>query len=120
MNHPIFEPLIDILEHIKDVQTDMITLSEKSASIFFDHFEQQGLEFTDDVTKALQYQDIFSQQLSVIAHAVTTVADKLKLCQNPLDVHDHSLLENLRTELDTLLDDARHKKVAYMGDALVD
>lgn len=116
----VIEPVIDILNHIKGVQSDMITLSEKTSTTFYDVFEANNLPMSEEAVIAFQYQDIFSQQLGAVVHAVTKITEQLSLYTTTTKEEEilDEQLSTLRANLNTLLDEARAKKVAFMGDAL--
>ncbi|MEF3190970.1 MAG: hypothetical protein K6347_00265 [Campylobacterales bacterium] len=115
----VLEPIIDILEHIKGVQEDMITLSARANDAFYDLIESAGLAFDERATIAMQYQDIFSQQLGAIIHAINSITAQMKeyLDADTPELLD-SKLEELRRCLNDSLEEARHKKKAFMGKAL--
>jgi hypothetical protein len=119
-SNTVIEPVIDILNHIKGVQSDMITLSERASTTFYDLFEQNDIPMTTEVVVAFQYQDIFSQQLGAVVHAVTKITEQLS-CYMENTKEEEQLdqqLGELRANLNDLLDEARSRKVAFMGDAL--
>lgn len=115
----VIEPIVDILEHIKGVQEDMITLSVKANNAFFELIKGAGLDMDERATAAIQYQDIFSQQLSAVVEAINSVTAQMATLTT---MQDEALLERqvaeLRQMLDESLEEARRKKKAFMGGAM--
>ena len=79
----ILESVDELLTHIKEVQKDAIRLSGDSLLMISNFIEKKNLEIDDEVTTALQYQDIISQQLTAIVEAIDSV-------QSNIDRFNHS------------------------------
>ncbi len=114
----ILESVEELLTHIKDVQIDAIKLSSDSLLMISNYIEKNNLEVDDDVAKALQYQDIISQQLTAIIEAIDSV-------QSNIDRFNHShktdetlavdSIKKLQEKLATTINDAKDKKNRFSG-----
>ncbi|MCD4667143.1 MAG: hypothetical protein K8R44_00855, partial [Sulfurimonas sp.] len=66
----ILNSVDNLLEHIQDVQEDVISLSNDSLLKMSSYIEANNLEVDDDISTALQYQDIITQQLTATMEAI--------------------------------------------------
>lgn len=114
----IFDSLYELLEHIKQVEQDTISLSKEAQIRLSSFIESQNIELNDEVAEALQYQDIVSQQLSATIEAIEAVQENLQIFARTLEKGDTSEDESaskLQTKLSAVLEEARAKKEAFSG-----
>jgi len=114
----MFQTLNDLLEHIKQVELDTITLSQEAQLKISNFIEKNKLELDDEAAEALQYQDIVSQQLSATIEAIETVQKTLKVYAHNFSEDEKvadSSIAILRKKLDGVLNTAKAKKEAFSG-----
>jgi len=114
----MFQTLNDLLEHIKQVELDSISLSKEAQMKLANFMEKNGCVLDDEAAEAMQYQDIVSQQLSATIEAIDMV-------QKNLQIYAHNFAEDekiadsgiviLRKKLDDVLEKAKAKKDAFAG-----
>jgi len=114
----IFDSLNELLEHIKQVERDTITISHEAQLKLSSFMEKKGLELDDEVAEALQYQDIVSQQLSATIEAIELVQKNLQMFADTFKVDEKIADESvvmLREKLTGVLEEAKAKKDAFSG-----
>lgn len=114
----MFQTLNDLLEHIKQVELDSISLSKEAQMKLANFMEKNGCVLDDDAVEAMQYQDIVSQQLSATIEAIDMVQKNLQIYAHNF-VEDEKIADSsiaiLRKKLDDVLEKARAKKDAFSG-----
>lgn len=114
----IFDSLNELLEHIKQVERDTITISKEAQMKLSSFIERNGIAVDDEAAEALQYQDIVSQQLSATIEAIELVQKNLQMFARSFKedekIADDSVVK-LRKKMQTALEDARAKKDAFSG-----
>ncbi len=108
----------DLLEHIQEVEKDIVELSQNSTLVFGEFLEKNGIEPDENVTHALQRQDMISQQLSATIEVIDKAKSTLELFQESALNDDGSIgeaLEQLDVALGNALKDAKEKKEAFSG-----
>ena len=114
----IFDSLNKLLEHIKQVERDTISISKEAQMKLSSFMEKKNIELDDEAAEALQYQDIVSQQLSATIEAIELVQDNLQMFADTFKedekIADESAIK-LRAKLSTVLEDAKAKKEAFSG-----
>ena len=114
----IFDSLYELLEHIKEVEQDTINISKEAQMKLSTFIENKKIELDDDAAKALQYQDIVSQQLSATIEAIELVQKNLQMFSHNFKADEKiadDTIVKLRAKMDTVLDEARAKKEAFSG-----
>lgn len=114
----ILQSIEEMLSHIKNVQSDVITLSSESLLIVSKFIEKNSLAIDDDVAKALQYQDIISQQLSATIDAIESIEKYIRQFTHAYHSDETLAFENiqkLQSRLATALEEARDKKNRFSG-----
>lgn len=110
----------DLLTHIKDVQEDVISLSNESLMKMSGFIERNNLEIDDDITTSLQYQDIITQQLTATIEVIDSMKKSIELFSHAYK-SDESLAEQslvkLSEKLSVALEDAKDKKSRFSGKA---
>jgi hypothetical protein len=117
----ILSSIIDILNHIEEVQRDVAQLSERSAICFHGVVEENKINPNKETLDAFQYQDIITQQLDAVSEAISTI-------RNSITVYLHSIkedraalggsIEKLSAKLIQSLDTAKAKKEAFSGNSI--
>jgi len=114
----MFDPVDDLLSHIKDVQVDVIELSNESLMKMSAFMEKNGLEIDDDIATALQYQDIITQQLAATIEAIENMKKSLDIFSHAYK-SDEGLAQQsmikLKEKLRITLQDAKDKKNRFSG-----
>ena len=117
-NAQVFSIIVEVLRHIKTVQSDVKDLSFKSAASFSEALKNSNLEDNNDVLCALQYQDIISQQLSATMEAIDSIDKSISMWLHAFH-NDSAMLEDgllrLDEKLKISLEEAKHKKAAFTG-----
>jgi len=114
----IFDSLNDLLEHIKQVEQDTITISKEAQLKLSSFIEKNEIQIDDEAAEALQYQDIVSQQLSATIEAIELVQKNLQMFAHNFKedekIADDSVVK-LRGKMDAVLEQAKAKKDAFSG-----
>ena len=104
----------DLLEHIKEIQEDVIGLSNESLLKMSAYIEKNNLEVDDDILTALQYQDIITQQLSATIEAINSMRGSMNRFSHAYE-QDESLVQDsmskLQEKLNVTLQEAKDKKI---------
>lgn len=108
----------ELLSHIKEVQVDVIELSNESLMKMSAFMEKNKLEIDDDISTALQYQDIITQQLNATIEAINSMKKSIDIFSHAFksdeDLAQESVLK-LREKLRATLEDAKEKKSRFSG-----
>ncbi len=107
---PPLDTLDRLLEHVVEVESEMISLSAQAHRRISEWIGASGAEITDEVLEALQYQDILSQQLGATIEAIEGVRELLS--QNG---EDAEALAGIDAKLFGILETARSKHAAFSG-----
>ena len=108
----------ELLSHIKEVEEDTMKLSQESMMGISEFIEKNNLELDDNAAKALQYQDIISQQLSATIDAINSVQKSIHVFENAYESDEQIASESfqkLNNKLAKTLDVARSKREAFSG-----
>jgi predicted RNA-binding protein with EMAP domain len=108
----------ELLEHIKDVQVDVIELSNDSLMKMSAFMEKNSLEIDEDISIAFQYQDIITQQLNATIEAIDSMRNSIEIFSHAYQ-SDESLaaqsILKLQEKLNATLQDAKDKKSRFSG-----
>ena len=114
----ILESVDSLLEHIEDVQKDVTSLSNDSLMKMSTYIEKHQLEVDEDISTALQYQDIITQQLNATIEAIESMRISIKRFSHAFEV-DETLAQDsmtkLKEKLNTTLEEAKDKKNRFSG-----
>jgi len=114
----ILKSVDELLEHIKDVQTSVKSLSGDSLMNMSAFMEKNGLEVDDEIALAFQYQDIITQQLDASIEAIDSMRSSIEVFSHAFksdeDLANGSLLK-LQGKLNTALQEAKEKKERFAG-----
>ncbi|WP_324170919.1 hypothetical protein [Sulfurimonas sp.] len=108
----------DLLSHIKEVEQNTIEMSQESMLMISKFFEDNSIELDDNASKALQYQDIISQQLSATIEAIKSVQQSINIfknAQNSDEIIANESIKKLHSKLSKTLKTAKDKKEAFLG-----
>ena len=112
-----------LLQHIKEVQEDVIALSHDSLMKMNDFIEQNNLEVDENITTSLQYQDILTQQLNATVEAIDSMRNSIEVFSHT-DTNDENLVsqsvKKLEEKLDSTLQEAKDKKDRFSGKSVSD
>ncbi len=114
----MFSSMSHLLEHIQEIEKEIIELSEKSTMVFSELIEQNSIEIDEQITQALQRQDMISQQLNATVDAIEEAKRSMQKCQEGMQNDALSVereLEELDRALQNILANAKEKKEAYSG-----
>lgn len=108
----------ELLAHIKEVEEDVIQLSRDSMLMLGAFLEKKGVELDEESVKALQYQDIISQQLSATIEAIESVQQSIAVFENAYrsdeKIASDSLVK-LQNKLSRSISHAKDRKAAFSG-----
>ena len=114
----ILKSVDELLEHIKDVQSNIKELSSESLMKMSAYVEKNNLEVDDDIAAAFQYQDIITQQLDASIEAVNSMRSSIAIFSHALK-SDESLVSDsllkLQDKLNAALKEAKDKKERFSG-----
>ena len=117
----MLDSMDELLTHIKEVQLDVIELSNESLMKMSSFIERNSLEIDDDISTALQYQDIITQQLNASVEAIESMQKSIDVFSHAYK-NDESLVEEsvdkLKAKLEATLQDAKDKKSRFSGKSL--
>jgi len=119
----ILNSVDNLLEHIKDVQEDVISLSHDSLMKMSGFIEKNNLEVDDDVSTALQYQDIITQQLNATIEAIDSMRSSIEIFSHAYKSDENLVSESmkkLQEKLNATLQDAKEKKDRFSGKSSTD
>ncbi len=108
----------NLLEHIQEVEKDIVELSQNSTLLFSEFLEKNNIEPDEDVAHALQAQDMISQQLSATIEVIDKAKATLDILQKSVSEDKDSLdeaLDQLNKAINNALETAKEKKEAYSG-----
>ncbi len=114
----MFSSIHTLLEHIQEVEQEIVELSQSSTLIFSELIEKHSLELDEDVSQALQRQDMISQQLSATIDAIEEAKKSIEKSHNTMEddaIPLNSALEELDEALQKILLNAKEKKEAFSG-----
>ncbi|MEA2100148.1 MAG: hypothetical protein U9P72_08460 [Campylobacterota bacterium] len=114
----ILNSVDSLLEHIKNVQNDVVGLSNDSLLKMSSYIEKNKLEVDDDISTALQYQDIITQQLNATIEAIDSMRSSINRFTHAYE-QDESLVKDsmikLQDKLCLTLEEAKDKKNRFSG-----
>lgn len=117
----VLASIVDILKHIQEVQTDVQSLSERSALSFHNFLEQNNLTPDEKTLEGFQYQDIITQQLSAVSDAIVTIEANINVYLHAVRQDQNTLgesIDKLSSKLMKSLQTAKEKQEAFSGNAI--
>jgi len=114
----ILKSVDELLEHIKDVQSSVKSLSNDSLMNMSDYMQENKLEIDDKIATAFQYQDIITQQLDASLEAIDSMRQSIAVFSHAFksdeDLANGSLMK-LQEKLNSALKEAKEKKERFSG-----
>jgi maltodextrin utilization protein YvdJ len=108
----------NLLEHIKEVETDTIELSRKSQLQLTKFIESHKLPLDDETAEAMQYQDIISQQLTATIEAIQEVQESIRHFNHAFQ-EDEAIatksVDKMQNKLTAALEQAQQKRDRFAG-----
>lgn len=114
----ILNSVEELLSHIKDVQEDVISLSNESLLKMSGFMEKNNLEIDENIATALQYQDIITQQLNATIEAIDSMRKSIDRFSHAYESDENlatQSLDKLQAKLNATLQDAKDKKSRFSG-----
>jgi len=114
----MLDSIDELLMHIKEVQLDVIELSNESLMKMSSFMEKNGLEIDEDISTALQYQDIVTQQLNASIEAIDSMKKSIKIFSHAFKSDEglaNESLAKLQEKLTATLQEAKDKKSRFSG-----
>lgn len=106
--------IVDLFSHIQDVEVDVLRLSNESLMKISNYIEVNKLEISEDISTALQYQDIISQQLSATLEAIES-AKRVLADYNSTEILSQEKRNELENMLSAIVENAKEKKSRFSG-----
>jgi|FLOH01.1.fsa_nt_gi hypothetical protein len=114
----ILNSVDELLEHIKDVQSSVKSLSSDSLMSMSNFIQKNNIEIDDDLSTAFQYQDIITQQLDASLEAIDSMRQSIAIFLHAFksdeDLANGSLMK-LQEKLNSALEEAKEKKARFSG-----
>ena len=114
----MLDSIDELLVHIKEVQLDVIDLSNESLMKMSSFMEKNGLEIDEDISTALQYQDIVTQQLNASIEAIDSMKKSIEIFSHAFKSDEglaNESLAKLQEKLTATLQEAKDKKSRFSG-----
>jgi hypothetical protein len=114
----MLDSIEELLIHIKEVQLDVIELSNESLMKMSSFMEKNGLEIDEDISTALQYQDIVTQQLNASIEAIDSMNKSIEIFSHAFKSDEglaNESLAKLQEKLTATLKEAKDKKSRFSG-----
>jgi peroxiredoxin len=105
----ILNAVNELLEHMRNVQVDVIKLSSDSLSNMSGFIEKNGLEVDEEILTSFQYQDIITQQLTANIETIESLKKGI------LDFEINKDTQILQEKFDVILQEAKEKKERFSG-----
>nr|WP_275853257.1 hypothetical protein [Sulfurimonas sp. SAG-AH-194-C20] len=114
----MLDSIDELLSHIKSVQVDVVELSNESLMKMSSFMEKNNLEIDEDISTALQYQDIITQQLNASIEAIDSMKKSIDMFSHAYK-NDEGLaqesINKLQEKLSLTLAEAQDKKNRFSG-----
>ncbi|MFA6189841.1 MAG: hypothetical protein WC680_11245 [Sulfuricurvum sp.] len=117
----ILSSIVEILNHIKSVQKDVLELSELSSVSFYNFIGMHNLTPNEETLKGFQYQDIITQQLSAVSEAIVSIEQNITVYLHAVKQDQNMLgssIDKLSSKLMKSLQTAKEKQDAFSGNAI--
>ena len=114
----MLDSIEELLEHIKEVQQDVMELSNESLMKMSRFMEKNNLEIDEDIATSFQYQDIITQQLTATNEAIESMKKSIKIFSHAYKSDEglaNESIVKLREKLNATLQDAKDKKSRFSG-----
>ena len=111
----LMQILDDLLEHIKQVESETMTLSRDAQLRLTAFIDAAQLQLDDATLEAMQYQDIVSQQLGATVETIESIQASLRECGGEIACRDDAQRESCAAQLAAALALAQEKRLAFGG-----
>jgi len=114
----VLHSLTQLLAHVKQVESEMITLSADSVNTFSDLVNKHQIPLDDRAIEAMQFQDIVTQQLGATIEAMEAFEMALGHIQTlecGKDETIQNVLAQTQSSMETALADAKDKSDRFSG-----
>ena len=118
----VLTSILAILEHIKKVENEIVTLTQKSSGILVKEIRTKCNSVSTEVLEAIQLQDIIAQQFSAIAEAIEAMEKYLGIHMHTLRTDNEILntsIQKLYKKMIDSLDEAQKKQASFSGHSSV-
>jgi len=108
----------ELLSHIKEVEEDTISMSQDSMLMLGEFIEKNSIELDDNAAKALQYQDIISQQLGATIEAIESMQNSIDIFESAYSSDEKiasNSIDKLYSKLSKTLQKAKDRREAFSG-----
>jgi len=108
----------ELLSHIKEVEEDTISMSQDSMLMLGEFIEKNSIELDDNAAKALQYQDIISQQLGATIEAIESMQNSIDIFESAYSSDEKiasNSIDKLHSKLSKTLQKAKDRREAFSG-----
>lgn len=107
-----------LLEHIKAVESETISLTKEAQLRMVRLLEKNGITPDDETLEAMQYQDIIAQQLSATIEAIESVQGHVQYFLHAFNQDDtiaSDSMNKMESKLTMALEKAKEKRAAFSG-----
>ncbi|MDO8455010.1 MAG: hypothetical protein Q7S59_10610 [Sulfurimonas sp.] len=114
----VLTSILATLVHIKQVESEIITLSQRSSEVFVKEIKSKSESITPEVLEAIQLQDIILQQFSAIAEAIDSMERHLAMHTHTLRTDNsilHASIQKLYAKMINSLKAAKSKQASFSG-----
>jgi len=105
----ILNAINELLEHMQNVEVDVMKLSSDSLSKMSGFIEKNGLEVDEEILTSFQYQDIITQQLTANIETIESLKKSI------LGFETNKDTQILQENFDVILQEAKEKKARFSG-----
>ena len=105
----------EVLAHVLNVQEKMMVLSKESIFTIIKYLDQQDEVLQNDVSSAIQHQDILSQQFSATNELLSSLSDTLNNYNENIKESNENTLINLKDSVDQAYIKDKNKKKSFSG-----
>ena len=105
----ILNAINELLEHMQNVEVDVMKLSSDSLSKMSGFIEKNGLEVDEEILTSFQYQDIITQQLTANIETIKSLKKSILGFETNRDT------QILQESFDSILQEAKEKKARFSG-----
>ena len=114
----ILKSVDELLTHIKNVQEDVIYLSSESLMKISGFIEKNSIKIDENISTALQYQDIITQQLNATIEAIDSMTVSIERFSHAYESDENlatDSINKLHEKLNATLIEAKEKKDRFSG-----
>jgi hypothetical protein len=116
----ILSSVLAIMGHIKEVQQEIVVLSQQSSDSFLSYIQQKDETLSAYVMGGMQLQDIINQQLTAVVEAIDSIEKSVSIHLRAVKEDNMILNESfakLHNKMLLSLSEAKKKQEAFIGHA---